>query len=280
MTTQPRASSSAFIAHAQSLPHSTTTTTIMPLKSPYAVNETHTIPARSGVAVPLAANQSIRVINTHGTQVVDFWCFATTSSTDSLPLTHYLSLPHTRASTCHLTPLVGDTLTTNHRSPILTLTSDTSPGVHDTLIAACDIFRYRELAPAEDVARPDYYHNNCADNCRDALLALAAKTGVQLQAGPATPPLSAKEDWTPPAPLNLWMNIPVHPKKDGAAVAAAASPSCGAQVSFERPVSKAGDEVVFRAETDCVVAMSCCPQDLLEINCGKPVSCQFEVRDA
>lgn len=253
----------------------------MALKSPYAPNQKHTIPARSGVAVPLAANQTIRVINTHGTQVVDFWCFASDeSSSTTLPLTHYLSLPHTRASTHHLTPLVNDTLTTNHRQPILTLTRDTSPGVHDTLIAACDIFRYRELAPAAEVAAPDYYHANCADNCRDALLALSAATAVAIGGDGMQPKLRKGESWTPPAPLNLWMNIPVHAKNEGHVVDAGVSPSCGAEVSFERPVSKAGDEVVFRAERDCVVAMSCCPQDLLEINCGKPVSCEFEVGEA
>ena len=34
-----------------------------------------TIPARAGKAVPLAAGQRLRVINTHGQQVVDTWAF-------------------------------------------------------------------------------------------------------------------------------------------------------------------------------------------------------------
>ena len=33
----------------------------------------------------------------------------------------------------------GDALVTNRRRPILTLVEDTSPGLHDTLIAACDL---------------------------------------------------------------------------------------------------------------------------------------------
>ncbi|ETN42010.1 uncharacterized protein HMPREF1541_03949 [Cyphellophora europaea CBS 101466] len=255
----------------------------MPLQSPFSPGEKHPIPARLGVAVPLSQGQSLRIVNTHGTQVVDFWCFAVEPSAaasvsgplpaSTLSLNHYLSMPHTRASTHHLTPRVHDTLTSNHRAPILTLQSDTSPGVHDTLIAACDIFRYRELAHQPIEQAPQYYHNNCADNCRNALLALSAQLGMTL-----APALSRDEDWTPPAPLNLWMNIPVHPKEEGkAAMPSGSGPSCGAEVSFDRPVSKAGDEVVFRAETDVVCVMSACPQDLLEINCREPRECAFMV---
>ena len=40
----------------------------------------------------------------------------------------------------------------------------------------------------------------------------------------------------------------------------------GTELSFEAPVGKAGDSVCFRAEMDCVVAFSACPQDMLPIN--------------
>ena len=39
------------------------------------MTELHTIPARRGKAVPLKAGQAIKIINTHGHQVVDFWAF-------------------------------------------------------------------------------------------------------------------------------------------------------------------------------------------------------------
>ena len=48
-----------------------------------------------------------------------------------------------------------------------------------------------------------------------------------------------------------FMNIPVD--RDGS-------------VSFQAPVSKPGDYVTLRAEMDCVVAFSACPQDLVPIN--------------
>lgn len=48
---------------------------------------------------------------------------------------------------------------------MLTITEDTTEGVHDTLIAACDAARYRELGGEEG-------HRNCADNLVEGLGAL------------------------------------------------------------------------------------------------------------
>ncbi|HVM85600.1 MAG TPA: urea carboxylase-associated family protein, partial [Candidatus Binatia bacterium] len=112
------------------------------------------------------------------------------------------------------------------RRPILILEEDTSPGIHDTLIAACDDYRYGLLGCKE-------YHDNCTDN----LMAAMRQIGL-------TPP-------EVPSPVNLWMNIPVGP--DGA-------------TQWGEPVSKPGDYVVLRAAMDCIVAMSACPQDILPIN--------------
>jgi uncharacterized protein YcgI (DUF1989 family) len=114
----------------------------------------------------------------------------------------------------------------NRRRPILFLEEDTSPGIHDTLIAACDDYRYGLLGCKE-------YHDNCTDN----LIAAMRQIGL-------TPP-------EVPSPVNLWMNIPVG--ADGA-------------TQWGEPVSKPGDYVVLRAAMDCIVAMSACPQDILPIN--------------
>ncbi len=67
-----------------------------------------------------------------------------------------------------------------------------------------------------------------------------------------------------PSPLNLWMNIPV--TADG-------------EQSWGEPLSKPGDYVVLRAEMDCIVAMSACPQDILPINgkAGKPTEAHYQV---
>jgi uncharacterized protein YcgI (DUF1989 family) len=139
-----------------------------------------TIPARRGKAAHAAAGQRIRIVNTHGTQVVDAWAF------NALDPTEWMSMEASRAAFLKLAADVGDTFVTNRRRPILTLIEDTSGCAHDTLIAPCDPERYVLLGVHG-------YH----DNCRDNLHAAVAELGITL---PATPPS-----------LNLFMNIPWTP---------------------------------------------------------------------
>ena len=191
------------------------------------------IPARQGKAALVSRGQSVRVINTHGQQVVDTWAFRHDE------LTEFMSMEHSRTSLGRIMPAVGQSMVTNRRRPILTLAEDTSGGIHDTLLAACDRYRY-ELLGCEE------YHDNCTDNLEAAL----AQLGL-------SPPET-------PSPWNLFMNIPV--ATDGS-------------VSFEPPVSRPGDYVTLRAEMDCVVAFSACPQDIVPINgvdCV-PVEAHFQV---
>lgn len=54
-------------------------------------------------------------------------------------------MQHTRAATLHLRPKVDDTFISNFREPLLTLIEDSSSGIHDTLIPACDPARYKGL---------------------------------------------------------------------------------------------------------------------------------------
>ncbi|KAL3418835.1 meiotic chromosome segregation protein [Phlyctema vagabunda] len=213
-----------------------------------------TIPARHGIAVALTAGQSIKVSNTHGTQVVDTWAFEVTSfppSSSASPaypsrITTQLSMQHTRASLNRTIPRVGDGLYNDRREQVLTLVADTTEGRHDTLIAACDTFRYVELGGGHE-------HRNCADNLVEGLLAL----GV-------TPPQFT------PSPFNLFMNIPVHTDTQG-------STQGNTTISFEPPTSKKGEYVVLKAERDLVVAFSACPQDILTINCHNPIDAHFEI---
>jgi uncharacterized protein YcgI (DUF1989 family) len=178
------------------------------------------IPARRGKAVRVRRGQRIKIVNTHGQQVVDTWAFA------AADLHEFMSMEHSRVAIGRIIPGVGDALVTNRRRPILTLVEDTSGGIHDTLFAACDRWRYELLGCRE-------YHDNCTDNLAAAL----AELGL---AAPETP-----------APLNLFMNIPV---------------VGGNRVEVCPPVSTPGSYVTLRAEIDCLAAFSACPQDLLPIN--------------
>src|SRR5205809_2672720 len=142
-----------------------------------------TIPARRGKATLLAKGQAIRIINTHGNQVVDTWAF------NAGDLREYMGMEHCRAFWERLHPVTGDEMITNRRRPILILEEDTSPGRHDTLIAPCDNERYGLLGCTS-------YHDNCKDNMHAGL----AELGIYL---PYTP-----------ASLNTFMNIPW--RQDGA----------------------------------------------------------------
>jgi uncharacterized protein YcgI (DUF1989 family) len=192
-----------------------------------------TIPARRGKAAYLNQGQYVRVINTHGQQVIDTWAF------NREDLSECLSMEHLRTALGRIMVQVGDALVTTRRRPILWLVEDTSPGVHDTLLAACDRYRYELLGCTS-------YHDNCTDN-------LAAALGELELVAPKTP-----------SPLNLFMNIPVQ---------------ANGQLSFEPPVSQPGDYVLLRAEMDCVIAFSACPQDMVPINgvdCT-PTEAHFEI---
>lgn len=191
------------------------------------------IPARRGKAVRLAKGQRIKMINTHGTQVVDTWAFTAED------LHEFMSMEHTRPHIGKIIPAVGDIMYSNRRRPILTFLEDSSPGIHDTIIAACDRHRYKFLGV-------EGHHDNCEDN----LFAAMQELGL-------TPP-------EVPSPLNMWMNIPVKPDHS---------------IGWEAPVCKPGDYVVLRAEMDVVMAFSACPQDILPINgvACRPVEAHFQV---
>jgi uncharacterized protein YcgI (DUF1989 family) len=198
-----------------------------------ATSEIVTIPARRGMAARVAAGQRIRVINTHGSQVVDTWAFSGRDAAE------WMSMEASRAWFLRLAAAVGDTFVTNQRRPILTLVEDTSGGAHDTLIAPCDVPRYRLLGV-------EGHHDNCRDNLHAALAAL----GITI---PATP-----------SPLNLFMNIPW--TADG-------------RLAWGEPVSTPGSYALFRAEMDLVVAFSACPQDILPINgrTGQTTEAHFSI---
>jgi uncharacterized protein YcgI (DUF1989 family) len=190
------------------------------------------IPARRGKAARIRTGAVLSVINTHGRQVVDTWAF---SAED---IQEFMSMEHSRASMLKLIPGVGDTLLTNRRRPIMTVVEDTTPGIHDTLIAACDRYRYQQLGAVG-------HHDNCTDNLAAAL----AELGV---APPETP-----------CPFNLFMNVPA---------------LATGTLDFHPPTSAPGQHISLRLEMDAIVVFSACPQDMTPVNDGAPVEAHFTVR--
>ena len=193
------------------------------------------VPARQGRAQSLSLGARIRIVNTHGTQVVDTWAFNATN------LDEFMSMEHTRSTIDKMMPDMGEAFLTNKRRPILTIVEDTTPGVHDTLNAACDVHRYHFLGH-------EGYHDNCTDNLATALEKIGKSS-----------------DGRTPCPFNMFMNRPWGTDK---------------RLYKEAPVSKPSDSVTFRSEMDCIVVFSACPQDMNPTNGGTPKDVHYEVLDS
>jgi uncharacterized protein YcgI (DUF1989 family) len=173
-----------------------------------------------------------------------------------------MSMCHCRASLLKITPAVGDVMVSQKRAPMVKLVEDTSPGVHDTLIAACDRWRYSGLGV-------EGYHESCTDNFWDALDSLSTSSSLSTEEKEALDGMRVKIGGNVPDPFNLFMNIPITQDGEGAK----------RSISFEEPKTKAGDYVVLEALRDVVVVMSACPQDVLTINGKNPVDAHFQVVD-
>lgn len=110
-------------------------------------------------------------------------------------------------------------------------------GRHDLLAGSCN-------AEIDKVRYGVDAHYGCVENFLSAL----APYGIERKDVPMS--------------LNLFMNCPVD--------------ASGAW-TIATPVSKAGDYVDLRAEMDCVIALSNCPQDLNPCNDGQLKPLQFTV---
>jgi uncharacterized protein len=154
-------------------------------------------------------------------------------------VSEFASAEHTRVSCGRLFPRVGEQFVTNRRRPILTFLEDASPGTHDMLVAACDPTRFQLLGVTG-------WHASCQENLRKVMSGFG------------------QPDVEVPQPINLFTNIPV--SEDGT-------------LDWRPALTAPGDSVTFRAELDCYIVLSACPQDILPINDKNPTGMALEVLD-
>ena len=155
-------------------------------------------------------------------------------------VSEFASAEHIRPHVNRLFPRPGEDFVTNRRRPILHFEEDSSPGIHDLLCAACDPSRYSGLGV-------EGWHASCQEN----LLTVMAEMG--------------HPDVEVPQPINLFMNIPVR---------------ADAALGWLPAPTSAGDAAALRAELDCYVVVSACPQDLVPINAGSPGPIDVEITRA
>ena len=191
------------------------------------------------IDVPAREGRGVRVAAGQSFRVIDVdgGQVADTFAFRADDVSEYHSAEHTRAYVSRLFPRPGEPFVTNHRRPILTLVEDASPGIHDMLCAACDPERYTGLGVAG-------WHASCRENLENAMAELG-RLHVEV-----------------PQPINLFMNIPV--RADG-------------DLGWEPAPSRSGDSVTLRAEMDCFVVVSACPQDIVPINNGNPTPIAIEL---
>ncbi|KAF2437969.1 hypothetical protein P171DRAFT_424963 [Karstenula rhodostoma CBS 690.94] len=274
----------------------------------YTTKAPQPVPAGGSIAVPVHKGESIKIINTHGNQVVAIWALAhrndptadlfgtarneaapifpndTVQSASSFPKLanvaagasrEYMSTSHTRSALGRRFPRVSDILVDQKRAPILRLVEDTSPGVHDTLSPACDRWLYARLGIKS-------HHASCFDNYWDALSRL--QTGRNEA---ETRENNAQKDWVNdkelevsvndfcsdsnvfPDPIHLFGNVSM---ENGPQIS-------GVYSKIKPPVSKAREYVRLEAMRDVVVVLSACPQVDLMINepDKKPIEVHYEV---
>lgn len=184
------------------------------------VLEDFEIAGGGGGHIRLKAGESLRIVNLEGSQVADVWAFEQSNPHE------FLSTEHTRSCLQKLIPAPGDMIYSNRRRAMFKINEDTSPGIHDMLLSACDEQRYVLLGHVG-------YHRNCVDNLTDAMK----------QAGVSLPEI--------PSPFNVFENVLIG--DDG-------------QLSIQAPVVKAGQSITLRAELDVLCVISACPMDMALTN--------------
>ena len=192
------------------------------------------------IEVPARDGRGVRVAAGQRVRVIDIegGQVADTFAFCAGDVSEFQSAEHTRVHVNRLFPRPGEHFVTNRRRPILYFEEDASPGIHDMLCAACDPTRYAGLGVKG-------WHASCQENLQKAMAGLGFDR-IEI-----------------PQPINLFMDTPVADAEG--------------TIAWLPAQTKAGDYVVLRAELDCYVVVSACPQDIVAINDNNPTPIAIEL---
>jgi uncharacterized protein YcgI (DUF1989 family) len=186
------------------------------------------VPPKTGHVVDVQQGQHLRITDLEGKQVVDMAVFNRHNLRDKLSPSYSRTrrTPKPGEGYRALDRLLeGDVLRSTACTPLMTIVEETAEakGIHDTYIRMCNSLLY------ESFGLPPQ------KGCFETISALIAPYGIQ------------PEDL--PDPLNVFMNL---------------EHDCtSSRWVTKEPVTKPGDYIEFRAEIDCLVAVSNCPEDTL-----------------
>jgi uncharacterized protein len=182
---------------------------------------------KSGMALEVKQGQHLRIVDLEGKQAVDLAVFNARNYRDKLSTSYSRTRrppdPDNKRWRALDRLVEGDILRSTTCAPLMTIVKETAEpkGVHDTYIRMCNRLFYETLASSP------------RDGCFEIISRAVAPYGI------------LPEDL--PDPFNVFLNL---------------QHDCEGQrwVSKE-PVTKPGDYIEFRAEIDCLIALSNCPDD-------------------
>lgn len=193
------------------------------------------VPARSGRAFLVTKGQHIRVIEVEGGQIGDFVVFNANN------LRERFNQARTKADQGKILLTTGDKLYSKFNNVLLSIVEDTY-GIHDLQYGMCNKWVYESadyhgfsgtVTVGGPLGRPSW---GCWENLTEAL-----------------------KEWNIPPedipdPLNIFQTVEIDPRTG--------------RMGIVPGRSKPGDYIDFRAEMDCLAALSSCPST------GRPLRVQ------
>jgi uncharacterized protein YcgI (DUF1989 family) len=188
----------------------------------------HVMAPKSGHALNIRQGQHLRITDVEGQQVVDMALFNADNYGEKLSTsnsrTRYVPKPgQPYVPRDHLS--IGDTLMSTLCRPMMTIVEDTPEpkGIHDVHNRMCNRFLFES------------HGVEVQDGCHEIISKAVAEYGIKPEDIPDT--------------IDVFMNYQHDCEQH--------------RWHILLPVSKPGDYIEFRAEMDCLVGLSNCPEDLL-----------------
>jgi hypothetical protein len=185
------------------------------------------LPPKTGYALEIERGQVLRIVDVEGKQVVDMAVFSRADLREKLSTSYSRTRGYGGPELPGLAATLGegDRLMSTIANPLMTIVKETATPkrVHDFHMRMCD----RKLYESHGLP----VHDGCLDNIANAVAAYGLRA-VDI-----------------PDPMNVFMNTTYD----------AATHSW----IITEPVTKPGDYIELRAEMDCVLGFSNCPEDTL-----------------
>jgi len=188
------------------------------------------MPPKTGLAVEVMQGQTLRIIDLEGKQVVDMAVFNKDNPREKLSTsfsrTRYIPEPGEQyTARDHVEE--GDWLMSTLCRPLMTIIKETTErkGVHDACQKSCNSFLY------------EVFGYEPRDGCLEIISKAVAPYGILMEDIPDT--------------LDIFMNYPYDCKDR--------------RFKILEPITKQGDYIEFRAEMNCIVGLSNCPEDVLSL---------------